>query len=656
MALIFGAGVAFGSGTEEATERTQAVAASTSAFVGTGEPLQYATPAAYRAATGLEVGQYSQAPGLATKVAAGTLPDVGGRLPMEPAVMAPTEEVGTYGGTWERVFLGPSDMTGVGRILSDSLIRWSPDTRSIIPNIAKAWQVTDNGQVVSFELREGMKWSDGSPYSADDLMFWFEDVALNKDLGSLPSWMRVRGLPGTLEKIDDTTVRMVFPQPYGYIVRMLAYRGNGISYPKHYLTQFHPAYADADALNRATAEAGFDEWFQLFKAREQLWQNPDRPVISAWMPLTDRSVTRYVLERNPYYWKVDVAGNQLPYIDRIAFDLVEAGEVTNLRAMGGEIDMQFRHIDISDFTLLMNSRQEGDYRILRWTPASGADPMILPNLDQRDPVLRELLRTTDFRRALSVAINRDEINQIVYLGLGVPRQATVIEQSVYFKPEFATAYAQYDPDTANRLLDGIGLTQRGGDGYRLRPDGATLSLTIDTPGGLFGPWEDVAGLVAEYWDDVGIKTSINAIDRSLFVSRSRTDEFEIGVWNMDSALDFLLRARYWIPQSSVTFAPLGYAWMRSDGEKGLAPPDPVQRVIELYDQALATPDDAVRLELAHEILEIHADQVYVIGTVGMVPDIGVVKNNFRNVPENAVSDYTVHTPGNAQPSQYFIRQ
>jgi peptide/nickel transport system substrate-binding protein len=255
-----------------------------------------------------------------------------------------------------------------------------------------------------------------------------------------------------------------------------------------------------------------------------------------------------------------------------------------------------------------------------------------------------------------VAINRDEINNLVYLGLGHPRQATVIDQSLYYKPEFGSAYAQYDTDMANQLLDEMGLTTRDSDGFRVRSDGQTLSLTIDVPGDIFGPWQDVSGLVAEYWNAIGIKTVLNVIDRSLMVSRSRTDEFEVGVWGMDSALDFLLRARYWIPQSSVTFAPLQYKWMSSDGESGVEPNDAMKRVIELYSLALATPDEAERVRLAHEMLELHAENVWVIGTVGMAPALGVVKNNFRNVPESAVTDYTVHNPGNTHPSQYFIRQ
>ncbi len=282
--------------------------------------------------------------------------------------------------------------------------------------------------------------------------------------------------------------------------------------------------------------------------------------------------------------------------------------------------------------------------------------MILPNLDNRDPILRDLLRDARFRRALSVAIDRNEVNQIVYQGLGVPRQATVIEQSIYYLPEFGEAYAQFDQDLANEFLDEIGLTERDNSGYRLRPDGQTLSLTIDVPGGVFGPWEDVSGLVADYWDAIGIRTSLNIIDRSLMVSRSRTDEFEIGVWNMDSAVDFLLRARYWIPQSSVTFAPLMSAYSRSGGENGNEPTPQVQELIDLYAESLAASTPERRMEIAHEMLRIHADQLYVIGTVGMVPQIGVVQNNFRNVPENAVSDYTLDTPGNTQPSQFFIRQ
>ena len=239
------------------------------------------------------------------------------------------------------------------------------------------------------------------------------------------------------------------------------------------------------------------------------------------------------LERNPYYWKIDPAGNQLPYIDRIAQALVEEREMITMKAVAGEIDMQVRHISFPDYTLLMENRDKGGYRVLQWKQAVGADVMICLNQNVKDPVLRELFEDKKFRQALSIALNREEINELVYLGLGEPRQCSLISGVAFYDPEWEKKWAEYDPEKANQLLDELELTHRDREGYRSRPDGKTLALTITFPSGIFGAWSDVLEMVKKYWEDVGVKVAIVPVDRSLYQVKCDSGDLEIGIWNFD---------------------------------------------------------------------------------------------------------------------------
>jgi peptide/nickel transport system substrate-binding protein len=614
------------------------------------------------AATGVaaRTGEYGEAPMLAEMVQRGELPPVDERLPADPAVVDVVEEIGQYGGSWDRSFLGASDMSGPARITYDPPIRWNVNASDLEPNLAKNWEVSDDGTEFVFYLREGVKWSDGEPFTADDMLFWYEDMIMNDELyPAKPWWLRAGGETGVMTKVDDYTIQWTFADSYGLFPRIIATHGHETTFPKHYLSLFHVDYADADELDAMVNEAGYEEWYQLFQDKMSRWTHTERPVIQAWKAATPNSAERFVMERNPYYWKVDAEGNQLPYIDEIVHSLAENSEIVNFRASAGDLDMQFRHLDIKNYTLFMEGRDAGDYRVMTWTTALGADVMFMPNQNHKDPVLREIIRDDRFRKALSLAINREEINELVYLGLGTPRQATIIPECVYYKDSYGQAFADYDPARANEFLDDMGLTERDADGFRLRPDGETLSLTIEVPAGIFGPWTDTCELVKDYWDAIGVRTSVDSMERSLYVQRSATVDPEVGVWSMDRSLTPFSHPYWWVPQTSYSWAPIFGQWYASGGSQGEKPTGPILELMELYDQIKAVADDNERMRLAHRFFDIHEENVFVIGTVGMVPStmgLGVVANNFRNVPEDAVTDVLQLSPGNTHCEQYFIRQ
>ena len=607
-------------------------------------------------------GQYREAPMLTELVNAGSLPPVDERLPVAPRTIPVVEEIGEYGGTWFRAAVGPGDAGTIGNRLSyENLLRWTEDGGGVIPNIAESYEVNDDATEFTFTLREGMKWSDGEPFTADDYLFVYEDIMSNEELSpAFPSWMTdPNGDPGSIEKVDDYTIKFVFGTSFGLFEQILA--GPSASWindrPKHYLSQFHSTYADASELEAMVAEAGFDEWIQLFGDRAN-WQNPEQPHVWPWVPTRVPPEIPIVAERNPYYYKVDAEGNQLPYLDRIQFDVVERADLLNLKAVAGELDMQFRHILWTNYPLFIENSEAGDYRVMRWALAEGSNCLLHPNMNHQDPVLRELFQNKNFRIALSHGINRSQINELAYLGLGEPRQASLISQSAYFKEEYASRYADHDPDTANQLLDEVGLTERDNEGFRLRPDGEPLTITIEYAP-VFGPWADAVQLVTDHWKEIGIRAIPKEEDRTLFSQRGDTGtEMDMGVWIMDRCLTPLIEPWYFFPFKGGTppsTAAQWYTWYTSGGTEGEEPPAEVAAQYALYDQIKGA-SAADLPALAEEFFDRASEELWFIGTVGALPHVGVVKNNFRNVPEEAVSDWLQQTPGNTNVEQYFKRQ
>ena len=607
-------------------------------------------------------GKYKEAPMLTEMVTAGKLPAVDERLPVNPRVIPVTEEIGQYGETWYRVAVGAGDAGTISNRLSyETLLRWNEDGSGVVPNVAESYEVNEIATEMTFKLRQGLRWSDGEPFTADDLVFFYEDILLNTDLTpSFPNWMKdPKGKPGAISKIDDFTVKFVFENPYGLFVQMLA-GPSSLSItdrPKHYLSQFLPKYTDQAKIDAAIKERNFETLVQLFGDRAN-WQNPEQPHIWPWIPVRVPPELPIVAERNPYYYKVDPEGNQLPYLDKLQFDVVEKADLANLKAIAGEVDMQFRHMLWNNFPLFVENAETGDYRVMKWALAEGSNCLLHPNMNHKDPVLRQLFQNKNFRIALSHGIDRNTINELAYSGLGEPRQAALIKESAYYKEEYATRYADLDVAKANQLLDEVGLTAKDSEGFRLRPDGQPMTLSIEYAP-IFGPWADTVQLISDQWKAIGIRALPKEEDRTLFSQRGDTgEEMEIGVWIMDRCLTPLIEPWYFYPFKGGTppsTAAQWYTWYNSGGEQGEEPPAEVKAQYELYDQIKgANPTDLPGL--ATQFFDRASEELWFIGTVGSLPAVGIVKNNFRNVPEHAVSDWLQQTPGNTNVEQYFKRQ
>ena len=451
-----------------------------------------------------------------------------------------------------------------------------------------------------------------------------------------------------------------FAAPPGLLLNDFATTRGNIFAPKHYMEQFHAEFTDADKVQAMAKEAGFEDWTQLFRNKRDWYraQNHDYPVLNAWAVKTsfEDSPTLTVYERNPYYWKVDQAGNQLPYIDEVAVAITTTAETLNLKTMAGEFDFQMRYLNPANFTLFYDNQERGDYRILEWPTGIGSDAALFFNQSTPDLVLRELFQDLRFRQALSLAIDREEINQLVFDGQGQARQATVVELSPLFKPEYAAAYADHDPERADQLLDAIGLTQRDGDGFRLRPDGETLSLLLDSPGEKTATIDSIE-LVIEYWGDIGIKAAANHTERSAYRARRNANETQINVWEMGFMM-YPSNPLFLIASSSGSdFGPDLGVWYNTGGAEGQEPPEAMKEALSAYDQIKQTPDTEKKNELFHRILELQAENIWVLGLVGGVKETLIVKNHLRNVPDESIFDSLVgRYIGLTAAEQYFIRQ
>jgi len=605
--------------------------------------------------------KYKEAPMLAELVKAGKLPPVDERVPLDPLVVEPIEEIGQYGGTWRMGMLGPGDTAILTRTVGyEGIMRFSVDLKDSIPNVAKALDVSADGKTFTFYLRKGMKWSDGAPFTADDILFWYKDIALNKELTpSFPRAFMSGGEPCKVEKMDETTVKFVFAQPHGLFLMMLAHVNNTEVplMPKHYLKQFHPNYASKAELDKKVKDAGFENWWELFGDRNNMWSNVDRPRLHGWRLTTPLgTATQVVFDRNPYYWKVDPEGNQLPYLDKVFLKVHADRETILMDAVAGEIDMQHRHIDYTeDYSLLKQNAEKGDYRFFWLTPDKMCSASIKFNQTVKNPVLRKIFGTKEFRIALSHAINRPEIVDTVWRGRTEPRQIAPWPASGIVHERLATQYLEYDPDKANALLDKV-FPKKDADGFRLGPDGKRIFFTVEIIAS-HNQIIDMMEMVKKYWADVGIDIALKPEDRPLWTERRNGNEWEAHASKWVASGFFpLLQSNLWWPQNMEFPGVEWTRWYLTGGESGEEPPASVKKQIELYEELLVTVDPEKQKKIFMQILDIAADNFFAMGITSKPKRFGIVKNDLRNVPLEGFSAWPYPDPAPTNPCTYFWKK
>ena len=616
---------------------------------------------------------FHEAPEFAERVKRGELPPVGDRVPEEPLVIIPPDQMGPYGGTWNRYTTGPKRWLG-WRFGYERLIRFDPLGNKYVPNLAKSWETTDDGRTWIIHLRKGVRWSDGHPWTADDIMFWYNDILCNEKVRKADIFLQLSreymlgGELFKLEKIDDYTIRIRYKVPNGLFLLHMTESGRFRlmhQSPAHYLKKFHPDYCeseeDLERLKQMAIKRGLTSAYHLIAHVRDPDENDDpMPTLEAWCRDEGYFPGKpTVFKRNPYYWKVDPNGNQLPYIDRFVFHRVSNLETINLKAINGQIGMQSRYIQFTNYAMLMQKAYESHlpgskatpFKILHWIGPNTV--RLTPNQNHKDPVLRKLINDKRFRIALSVAINRDDINEVEFSGLGKPRQCAPTKMSPFYSRKYEKAYIQYDPKLANKLLDEMGLTERDAKGYRKRPDGKTLRLNLDAneQTGFF----DALLLVAQYWRAIGIKSELKIRKRSFWFNRVSARLHDVDAFWFNVRQIPMAHLNPICPRDSR--APLGGqwgTWFRTNGKEGEEPSPEMRQVMELWRQIEVTPDPKKQIELFDKIHDLAADNLWYIGLVGEVPIPVVVQDHFRNVPEVSYYDWYSRGPGNTAIECYAI--
>jgi peptide/nickel transport system substrate-binding protein len=626
--------------------------------------------------------KFAEAPMLADLVKAGKLPTVDKRLP-DPAdimVIKPLKEIGKYGGNWRRGFTGPADHENGNRINStDKILFFDYTASKIMPALAKDWKLSEDGKTTTISLRKGAKWSDGQPLTANDFIFWFEDVYNNKDLVPTPFFeMAINGKQCTMKKVDDFTVSFVFPEANYQFPLILAgstsigaghaTRGAFGTYgggyaPAHYLKQYLPKYTPLADLEKKAKDAGFDSWKSLFKNQYSWALNPATPVMTPWKTVSPINTPTWSMERNPYYWSTDTEGNQLPYIDKITMTLAENLEVLNLRAIAGEYDLQERHIGLDKLPVFLENQQKGNYTV-RLDPAlNGSDITLhMGNAYEGDAEIAKWIKNKDFRHALSMGIDRDQLNESFWLGVGTPGSTAPAESTVYSPgPEYRKKWCTLDVKASNDLLDKIGLDKKDAEGYRLRTDGkGRLRLEMTTVSGQFLPYTPAGEMIKQQWKKIGIDVDVKATERNLAFTKSANDENQILTWATDGSEMIYLFARHVLPVDAAE-CHMGMAfakWFASNGAQGKKPTDPeMLRAFELFASAPGKPESE-QISIAKEIWKIIVEQQWSIGTVGQSPafmGVRVAKNNMGNIPARQANAQHARTPCSSHPTTFFFK-
>ena len=591
-------------------------------------------------------------PVLAEAVASGRLPPLSKRLPDAPRRDLPAREgwqPGRYGGTLRTLERGGRDARALVILGYARLAAWDPNYR-IKPDILERI-VSEDDRRFTLYLRPGHRWSDGHPFTAEDFRYWWEDIANDAALSPAgsPRALFADGQAPSVRVIDETTVEFAWSTRNPNFLPALAATSPLFIYrPAHYLRRFHARYRDQGTLEAAAKAAGLPGWAALHDRKDRMFRfdNPDLPTLQPWINTTAPPAERFVGRRNPFFHRVDGAGRQLPYIDEVVLVRAEA-KLIPAQAAAGEADLQAHGLTLGDFTLLKRAEAGAGIAVDLWPIGRGAQLALYPNLNAADPVWRKLLRDVRFRRALSLAVDRDEINKIVYQGLALPGANTLLPSSPLYRVALREAWSRYDPKAAAALLDDLGL-DRGADGLRRLPDGRTLSLIVET-GNVDAAEVDVLELITGTWRAIGVELLIRNSGRQAFRQRVRAGRTVMslfyGLANGVATADM----------SPAELAPTDDrqnnwpAWglhFQTGGLGGEAPDmAPAKRLLALYGTWSRADSSAERADTWRQMLDIHADKVFTIGIVGGVLQPVVANARLRNLPQAAIFMY--------EPGAYF---
>lgn len=585
----------------------------------------------------------TEPPYLQSQIASGELPPLEQRLPDVPYVTADSERsIGRYGGSL-RMLMAKSKDIRMMTVYGYSRLIGLDDQLHLKADILKDFD-NDSNRVFRFHLRPGHKWSDGQYFTAEDFRFYWEDVANNKDLSRYgpPQAMRVGDELPEFKVIDSHTVEFSWSQPNPDFLTALAGPSPLYLYrPAHYLKQFHPNYISQEQLEQQVKDYNSKNWRKLFldRGRQYKFSNPDLPTLQPWRNTTQSPAERFIFQRNPYFHRTDSQGQQLPYIDEIIIHLASSSLIP-AKTGSGESDLQARYISMEDYTFLKSAEQENQQiQVLLWDTVLGSQIALYPNLNAEDPLWRQTIRDVRFRRALSLAINRHELNQVIYFGLARESANTVLPRAEFYSKELQSNWATFDLKKANDLLDEMGL-ERGRDGIRRLADGRPLEIVVQTAGENTEQ-TDALSLIKDTWRQAGVQMYIKALQREVLRNRVFAGQAIMSVWfgipNGIPTAHMSPAALAPTRQDQLQWPVWGRHYETGEGEAPALPE--AKRLSELYRQWQLSSDTPTRQAIWREMLRIHSKQVYSIGLINGTLQPVVINPALKNIPERAIYNW-----------------
>ena len=586
-----------------------------------------------------------ETPILREAVEAGKLPPVGERIPKTPRVMKLDGNglsPGKHGGAMNMLIGRARDVRMLVVYGYSRLVGYNRELE-IVPDILQSVDVVE-GRIFTLKLRKGHKWSDGSPFTAEDFRYFWDDVANNPELSPAgpPRDLLVDGEPPKFEVVDELTLRYSWPKPNPEFLPRLAGASPLYIYrPSAYLKRYHIKYSPkvAELAKKGTAKRG---WASTHNRQDNMYQfdNPDLPTLEPWMNTTRPPADRFVAVRNPYFHRIDEAGHQLPYVDQVIMNVADS-KLIPAKVGAGEADLQARDLQFSNYTFLKKSEQRNSLRTLLWRTGTGSQFALFPNLNVNDPVWRNLFRDARFRHALSMAIDRSLVNQVIYFGLATEGNNTVLAESPLYKPRYQSHWAKYNRKAAEKLLDELGL-KRGDGGIRRLPDGRPLEIIVETAGESTEQ-TDVLALIRETWLEVGIKLFTKPLQREVLRNRVFSGQTQMSVWTgLENGLptaDMSPDALAPTSQQQLQWPKFGQ-YFETSGKNGVPPDMPkVAELLRLRTEWRAAATREERAAIWHRMLEIHAEEQFSIGVICGVPQPLIVRDKIRNVPEKGTYNW-----------------
>ena len=603
------------------------------------------------------------------------LPPVEQRLPDEPLVVAPYSSIGKYGGTFDMMSnateAGTSDFLAIRHV---NLVRYSDDLQTIVPNVAKSWEWNDDFTQLTFFLRKGHKWSDGAPFTAEDVKYWYDNLSLNPNVFEKPkNYVLVAEKRMTVDVIDPQTVRFNLPAPKpGLLAHFANSYAQGFQ-PKHFLAKWDPELnPDADKMAKA---AGFKDGMEVLSnyygnsdwtdTPTPMLRSPDKvaklpadtmPTLESHILISESTEGRHLVA-NPYFFQVDTAGNQLPYISEQDEIFVNEDEVRLLKLVNSEVDFKAQSLQLSTAPLLLENQEKGDYTVqLRpeVTLASFGINMTHENLEKR-----KVFADLRFRQAMSVAINRPEINEAAFFGMGEPKQYVGFSPPPPFvDAKWKQHYAQYDPELANKLLDEVGLKDVDGDGFRDLLNGDKLVINLQFS--VQGVAAALVELVAQHWGAVGVQTTVKEVTPDEYRSAQSANKLDVTMWRNGQPLAIVLGTnQIWVPPYHDYFTVrtnmLWAEWVDSNGASGVEPPDYAKQMIkditEFQSTTVGTPESD---KLGARLVENLVKNLLFIGTV-QVPAPIYHRNRVQNVVEYKTHSFEYYRSYPYRPTQWWLK-